>query len=288
MSGNVKRVAAINDLSGLGRCSLTAAIPVLSALGIQPCPIPTAVLTCQTGFPSYRMWECDDLFAAFAREWKRCGVRPDGIFTGFLTGEAQVRAVQTFIEDFCAPDTLVLVDPVMADDGQRYGLFSESFCEQMRELVLCADAVTPNLTELCLLAGADYAALTAHAGEPDYLDRVAALGDRLIAQGVSAVLVTGVHRGELVYNVVCEPDRHAFVPSPRLGGSYSGTGDLFAAAAGGLMLHGASPETATRLAAAFLEAALMDTVAAGTDRNEGVCFESHLHLLTEAISHDKP
>ena len=282
MGENMKRVAAINDLSGLGRCSLTAAIPVLSALGVQPCPIPTAVLTSQTGFSSYHMWECDGLFETFAREWKRIGVRPDGIFTGFLTGEAQVRAAQTFIEQFRMPGTLVLVDPVMADDGQRYGLFPESFCEQMRELALCADVVTPNLTELCLLTGADYADVTAHAADADYLDRVAALGDRLIAQGVSAVLVTGVHRGESVYNVVCEAGSRAFVPSPRLGGSYSGTGDLFAAATGGLMLRGYTPEEATRRAAAFLEAALADTVAAGTDRNEGVHFEPYLHLLSEA------
>ena len=282
MSERVRRVAAINDLSGLGRCSLSAAIPVLSVLGVQPCPIPTAVLTNQTGFASYHLWECDDLFATFTREWKQRGVRPDGIFTGFLTGEAQVRAVQTFIEEFRTPDTLVLVDPVMADDGQRYGLFSESFCGRMCELALCADVVTPNLTELCFLTEADFAALTAHADDADYLDRVAALGDRLIAQGVKVVLVTGVHQGNSVYNVVCEAGRRAFVPSPCLGGSYSGTGDLFAAAAGGLMLNGCPAEEATRRAAAFLAAALADTVAAGTDRNEGVHFEPFLRLLIEA------
>ena len=282
MSERMKRVAAINDLSGLGRCSLTAAIPVLSVLGVQPCPIPTAVLTNQTGFESYHLWECDDLFAAFTREWKQRGIQPDGIFTGFLTGEAQVLAAKTFIEAFRTPDTLVLVDPVMADDGQRYGLFSESFCERMCELALCADVVTPNLTELCLLTGADFAALTAHAGDEDYLERVAALGDQLIAQGVSVVLVTGVHHGGFVYNAVCEPGHRAFVPSPCLGGSFSGTGDLFAAAAGGLLLRGCTAEEATRRAAAFLEAALADTVAAGTDRNEGVRFEPYLHLLFEA------
>lgn len=285
MNGKVKRVAAINDLSGLGRCSLTAAIPVLSALGIQPCPIPTAVLTNQTGFASYRLWECEDLFAAFTREWKQRGVCPDGIFTGFLTDEAQVRAAQAFIRDFKTADTLVLVDPVMADDGQRYGLFSESFCDRMRELALDADAITPNLTELCLLAGADYAQVTAHAGDPDYLDRVASLGDRLVAEGIGAVLITGVHHGGRVYNVVCEADRHAFVGSPCMGGSYSGTGDLFASSVGGLMLRGCTAEQATRRAAHFLEYSLADTVAAGSDRNEGVCFEPHLHLLTEAIPH---
>ena len=199
-----------------------------------------------------------------------------------MTGEAQVGAVQAFIRDFKTADTLVLVDPVMADDGERYGLFSESFCERMRELVLCADVVTPNLTELCLLTGADFADITAHAADEDYLDRVATLGDRLLAEGLSAVLVTGVHRGDRVYNVVCQPGYHASVGSPCMGVSYSGTGDLFAAAVGGLMLRGASPEEATRRATTFLEAALTDTVAAGTDRKEGVHFESHLHLLFEA------
>ncbi|MBR3289297.1 MAG: pyridoxamine kinase [Clostridia bacterium] len=287
MKTSIKRVAAINDLSGLGRCSLTAAIPVLSALGIQPCPVPTAVLTNQTGFASYHLWECEKVFETFTCEWKRRGVRPDGIFTGFLTSEAQAEAVQAFIREFRTEDTLVLIDPVMADDGQRYGLFSESFCERMRKLALCADVLTPNLTELCLLTGADFAEQIAHANEPDYLDRIAALGDRLIAQGVSAVLVTGVHVGDLVYNVVCEKERRAFVPSPCLGGSYSGTGDLFAAATGGLLLHGFSAEQATRLTAHFLEASLADTVAAGTDRHEGVCFEPYLHLLTEAVQHGK-
>lgn len=153
----VPKVAAIHDLSGLGKCSLTAAVPVLSAMGVQACPLPTAVLSNQTGFPSYACVDLSRHLDAFTREWEKRGVRFDGIYTGFLCGARQVRMVERFLDRFYLPGTLLLVDPVLGDNGKLYPVFGRTMCGSLKSLVARADVLTPNLTEACILADGDYA-----------------------------------------------------------------------------------------------------------------------------------
>ncbi len=275
----MKRVALINDLSGLGRCSLTASLPVLSVMGVQPVALPTAVLTNQTGYPSFTVSDYRPMIADYIREWKQAGITFDGISTGFLTGVEQVGQIEDFLEAFRTEDTFLLVDPIMGDNGERYPGFSTSLCEHIGSLVCSATGITPNLTEACLLSDTDYAALTAHASEEDYLDRVVEIGHRLCYAGPRFAVITGIGWRDCVADITVDNGTVTTNVKPRVGGSYSGTGDLLAAVLCGGLCRGMQPSDAVSLASDFLHAALADTVAAGTDRNDGVFFEPHLSIL---------
>ena len=130
----MKKIAVINDLSGLGKCSLTAAIPVISVMGVQACPFPTAVLSNQTGYETYFCEDFTEYMAPYMEEWKKRGFVPDGIYTGFLSDEKQADKILKFIDTFAGEDTLILTDPVMGDDGAVYPIYTEELCSRFREL----------------------------------------------------------------------------------------------------------------------------------------------------------
>lgn len=272
-----KRVAAIHDLSGLGRCSLTAAIPVLSAMGVQACPVPTAVLSNQTGFASYHIIDGTDWMEPFIREWQRCGVTMDGIYTGFLANAAQVDGIERFLAAFRTPNTLLLVDPVLGDDGRMYSTATDELCRKMVHLTAQADVITPNLTEACYLAGEDYDALVAHCHEAAYPELVAALARRLTLGGKRQVIITGVHYEGYVYNIAAGRESFA-VRGHLIRGHFSGTGDLFASVVCGACIQGRSLREGVEMAAHLIEASLRDTDCAP---EYGVEFEQHLRLLME-------
>ena len=144
----MKKIALINDLSGFGKCSLTAAIPVISILGIQACPLPTAVLSAQTGFPDYYCDDYTEKMNRFTDAWKNMQESFDGIYSGYLGSAAQMHNVLYFLEKFQAKDTLYLADPVMGDNGQRIHIFTQELLDCMKELTKYAGVITPNLTEL--------------------------------------------------------------------------------------------------------------------------------------------
>lgn len=149
---SMKKAAVIHDLSGFGKCSLTAAIPVLSALGVQCCPVATAVLTGQTGYPCYHCTDLTAMLPDYIDAWGKNNAHFDAIYSGFLTGAEQISQVLDFIRQFREEHTLLLVDPVMGDDGNAYPFFTPGLLNGMKELTLEADVITPNLTEACLLA----------------------------------------------------------------------------------------------------------------------------------------
>lgn len=147
----MKKIAVLNDLSGLGKCSLTAAIPVISVMGVQAVPFPTAVLSSQTGYTSYFYDDYTDRLDYIIEEWKKIGFAPDGIYTGFLAGEAQAEKIQEFLNVFAKENTKILTDPILGDNGKAHGFYTEKLCECMRALVRRAHVITPNLTEAMLL-----------------------------------------------------------------------------------------------------------------------------------------
>ena len=154
------RVAAIHDLSGFGRCSLTVAIPVLSAMGVQCCPLPTAVLSTHTGgFEGYTFRDLTEEMAAAAAHWKALDLRFDAVYSGFLGSERQIGLVRQFLRDFRRPGTLAVVDPVMGDFGRVYETYTPAMCRRMADLTAEADVITPNLTEAALLLGVPYESL---------------------------------------------------------------------------------------------------------------------------------
>ena len=151
-----KKIAVINDLSGYGRCSLTVAIPVLSAMGHQCCPIPTAILSNHTEFPVYFFDDYTEKMTTYTDKWKELGLSFDAIATGFLGSEAQIGIVMEIVQKLKAEKTFVVVDPVMGDHGHAYETYTPEMCEQMKELVCMADVVLPNVTECCILTDTPY------------------------------------------------------------------------------------------------------------------------------------
>lgn len=276
----MKRVAVINDLSGLGRCSLTAAIPVLSVMGVQACPLPTAILTNQTGFDSFYCDDYTDKIDIYCQRWRDMNITFDCITTGYFAGESQISKVINFIKEFKTDKTLLIVDPVMGDNGGIYATYTKALCEQVKGLVSHADVITPNLTELCVLTGTDYESLNALQSDKAFFEIIEKQAAMLLNSGVGAVIVTGMTRGEFIYNgVFTKDDPPYYKKSKAYGGRYSGTGDLFSSIISGAAVRGDSLKSAVSLAADFLEKAVADTINDGTDPNHGVNFEKFLKLL---------
>lgn len=289
-----KKIAVINDLSGFGRCSLTAAVSVLAAMGVQPCPLPTAILSAQTGYPSYYYDDYTEKMDKIREEWEKMGASFDGIYTGFMSGCRQIRKTLEFLDSFHGGNTFFLADPVMGDNGEKFGFSTDEFQAGMKELVRRADLITPNLTELCLLAGADdgkLRELTGKAGAAVIPARrlvvtaAEELARDVMSIGPSEVVVTGIRfldessGEERVGNLTVTEDRAVLCEQPYIGESYSGTGDLFASVIAGGKARGDALEDSAALAGKFIAAAVRDAVKNKIPRNEGVEYEKHLRML---------
>lgn len=285
----MKKIAVLNDLSGMGKCSLTAAIPVISVMGIQACPLPTAVLSAQTGFPSYYCDDYTDRMDAIMEEWKKMDFYPDGIYTGFLADARQADKAVEFIEQFAKEDTKILTDPVMGDNGEEYPIYTEALCEKMRFLVRRATVITPNLTEALLLL---YGAQRAHVlwkelslmDEERLLKFTESTGKELSKEFDTEVVITGIdlparENHQEMGNLICKDGVQTWVSTVKEGGSYSGTGDLFASVLSAGMVKGMDTVDSVRKAVKFLSKGIHDAVLEGTDRNEGICFERYLSEL---------
>ena len=286
----MKKIAVINDLSGMGKCSLTAAIPVISVMGVQACPLPTAILSNQTGYPSYFWDDYTDRMDSIMEEWKKRELKVDGIYTGFLAGEEQAEKIQHFLELFAGEDTLILNDPVMGDQGRTYGIYTEGLCGKMRDLVKRAHIITPNLTEaLLLLYGKEKMLVLWNelkdVSSNEYLKTVEEIGVKLEEEfSLPALVITGIdYRKEdgtqLIGNLIRENKKTFWKFTPKTGESYSGTGDLFASVLSAGLVKGLSVEQCVEKAVNFLAKAIADAVKEGTDRNDGVCFEKYLYEL---------
>ena len=268
------KVAVLNDLAGFGRCSLTAAISVLSAMGVQPCPLPTAVLSAQTGFESYFFQDLTEQMGMITEEWKKSGSQFDGIVTGFMSDHRQIGEVNHFLDLFHKEGTFLLVDPVLGDNGKRFSVFDGLFQKEMKQLVKRADIVTPNVTELCLLTDYDYDKIQniSETGDREALfSEVSKAAGRLLDSGVSEVIVTGVlfeeqdaakectvgketgTGGRKVANLTVTREKTTAGISSFIGASYSGTGDLFASVIAGGKARGDRTEDSVRLAGEMIE-----------------------------------
>lgn len=275
----MKRIAVIGDISGFGRCSLTASIPVISSLGIECCPFPTAVLSAQTGYSSYHFIDLTSEFTAYENEWEKLGYRFDGILTGYIASPLQADLIASFIKKFKSENTVLLVDPVMADDGEIYGTYSNELCGKVTEIAKKADIITPNLTELCILTSADYSYITSKENDSDYLDLIRGEAEKMLSKTLKSVIVTGVRYKDEIYNLVCEKNGYSQVKSQIFGGSYSGTGDLFASVICAKAVLGIPLKTAVATASKFLEKSVQSSFNEGTDRNDGINFQEYLEVL---------
>jgi pyridoxine kinase len=281
----MKKVAVIQDLSSFGKCSLTAAIPVLSVMGVQACPLPTAVLSAQTGYPSFFYEDFTSKMKYFTEEWSKLDVTFDGIYTGFVTGSEQINNIFHFLDQFHGKETTLLVDPVMGDIGEVYKLFTDELLIQMKELVKRAEVITPNVTECCLLTGLSYEKLHNYSNENDYLQAVEEAGRVLHQETGAQVIITGVNPPStdvdkrIIGNMYLNGSKSFYRAMQYNGKSYSGTGDLFASVIIGSMLRGDDLEKSVQLAEAFLIEAIHDSSLEQIPEVEGVNFEKYLRML---------
>lgn len=272
---SVPRVACVNDLSGYGRCSLTTALPVLSVMGVQACPAPTAVLSMHTGFPDFTFTDLTDQLPAYFESWSHLDF--DWIYSGFLGSVGQAASVRAFfrMQREKNPACRILLDPVMGDDGRMYSTYTKELCSAVRELAAGADVITPNVTEACLLTGTPY-----H-GEALHTDEAYALADRLLSLGCGAVVVTGIVRDDIICNLTCENGSRELTAVHRTKRLFSGTGDLFASVLCGALAKGRPLSEAAGIAARFLSDVTQYTMEQNTDPMEGVLFEPLLARLGE-------
>ncbi|RDW16884.1 pyridoxamine kinase [Oceanobacillus chungangensis] len=281
----MKKVAVLQDLSSFGKCSLTAAIPVLSVMGVQACPLPTAVLSAQTGYPSFFYDDFTSKMKYFTEEWSKLQVTFDGIHTGFVTGSEQINNIYHFLDKFHTNGTTLLVDPVMGDIGEVYKNFTDDLLVQMRELVKRADVITPNVTECCLLAGLSYAKLHHYTNQQDYLKAIEEAGSTLQQETGAKVIITGVNPPSadldqrFIGNIYLDGSEIFYSKTQYNGKSYSGTGDLFASVIMGSMMRGEDLEKSVQLAMAFLTEAINDSALEQIPEVEGVNFEKYLRML---------
>lgn len=271
------RVAAIHDMSGFGRCSLTVAIPILSAMGIQCCPLPTAFLSTHTGgFEGFTFLDMTDEMPKISAHWRDLGLNFQAIYSGFLGSARQIRIVENFIADFREPDTLVVVDPVMGDHGRVYQTYTPAMCEGTAQLARHADVITPNLTEAALLLGISYEELPL--GEAGCREIV----ERLSMEGTRSVVLTGASTAEGQIGAMCydkKTGRTEAAQARRVPREFHGTGDVFASVLTGALVQGRSLLEAAGQAVEFIRLCGERTAEQDLPMREGVDFEPLLGLL---------
>lgn len=275
-----KRVLAVHDLSCVGRCSLTVALPILSAAGLEASALPTAVLSTHTGgFTGMTFRDLtQDLPAIFAH-WKTLDLAFDAIYTGYLGSAEQVALVEQLFDAFRGEQTKIIVDPVMGDRGKLYPGMSEKMPQLMKTLCQKADVIVPNQTEAALMLGRPYLETPDKAEVDDLMQAL-----REMTQ--ASVVLTGISPeegklGAAVYDR--ETGQTACPAAPHMPGSYHGTGDVYASALTGAYLAGKTLVQAAQIAADFTQQSIVETLPLGLETRYGVCFERALPQLLRAL-----
>lgn len=283
MSSHLPRTAAIHDLAGFGRCSLTVILPVLSTMGVQVCPVPTALLSTHSGgFSGFSFHDLTDDMEAFRSHWAALGLDFDCLYSGFLGSERQINLVLSFFRTFRKKSgRQILVDPVMGDNGKRYSTYTDGMQNRMHALVSEADIVTPNLTEICYLLDEPYP------GEKVPIETARAFLHRLSVMGPRISILTGLAMTETQgYNLAYDADNNQCwqVPYELVPVHYPGTGDLFASAFLGCLLQGDPLPDALDKATQYLSLTIAETFRHNSPTREGVLFENTLAFLTRPLT----
>ena len=266
-----KKAAVINDFSSFGRCSLAVALPILSAMKIQCCPLPTALFSNHTGFESFYWTDFTGHMAAYAGEWEKLNLKFDAIETGFLGSVEQINIVKDFLRRFKQENTVVVVDPVMGDYGQLYPTYSMELARAMGELVEYADIMTPNLTELCVLTNTPYQ-------EKFSRDQLYEMCYRLSSRGPEKIVVSGLVLDEQTLgNFIFQRGLPArMLTREKIGPYRSGTGDVFASIITGCAVRGMELVESVELASEYITKTIRRTVELDIPTTDGICIEEYL------------
>ncbi len=277
----VPRAAVIQDISCVGRCSLTVVMPILSVMGIQVCPLPTAVFSTHLGgFDKPVFCDFTEYMTGFFQHWQQANIDFDCIYSGFLASAQQMDIVEVFIHEFSQNHLLILVDPVMGDGGKLYATYTRDMQERMQRLVAKADIITPNYTEACFLLGEPYQEGVC---DPKVME---AWLVRLSALGPERVIITGVsYSTDQLLTIGYDREQDCFYHfwNELIPAKYPGTGDIFASVLAGSLLQGDALPVAMEKATGFVAAAIKVTLAAGAPPREGVLLEKLLMRLCRRI-----
>jgi pyridoxine kinase len=280
-----KRVAAIHDISCVGRCSLTVALPILSAAGFDTGVLPTAVLSTHTGeFEGYTYRDLTDDIQPIAAHWQTLGLAFDALYSGFLGSFRQIDLIADLFDSFRREETIVMVDPVMADNGKLYAVYSEEMVGGMRKLCAKADILVPNLTEAAFLLGEEY--------KPEGYDRlyIEKTLKKLSETGAKKIVLSGVSFSPEQLGAACYDSisgEIGYVFCERAAGCFHGTGDIFGSVLLAALLRGFSLEAAAGAAVRYTRRCIEWTLEFKQERRFGVCFEPAIPYLIEVLSGEK-
>lgn len=267
---NQKKISVINDFCGFGRCSLAVSLPLISAMKIQCCPVPTAIFSNHTGFSHCYHTDFTTHMEHYTREWEDLGLQFEGILTGFLGSPEQIDIVGRFLQRFKSKRTVVVVDPVMGDYGKLYPTYSPNLAAGMRALIPHADVITPNLTEACILAETDYRDDMSN-------EELEVICEKLSRFGPDKIVISGLSRGDRLENFVYESGRApGILGEDRVGPCRSGTGDVFSSIVTADMVRGVAFADAVQHASRFIAAVLRRTLELDLPTTDGLCFEEFL------------
>lgn len=276
-----KKIAVINDFSGFGRCSLAVSLPIISTMKLQCCPLPTSVFSNHTGFESFYFQDFTEYMTPYIAEWKKLNLKFNGITSGFLGSKEQIEIVKEFIKEFRMKDTLVLIDPVMGDNGVPYATYTGEMCQEMKKLVAYADILTPNLTEACILTDTEY-----RPGGWKIVE-IQELAQKLHDMGPKKVVITGIIQGEFIANYCYDADEYRIddnykgkvMRTHKIGATRSGTGDIFAAIVAADAVNGVPFEKSVKKASDFIKKCIQKSIDLNIPLTDGVCFEEVLSQL---------
>ena len=273
-----KKIAVINDMAGYGRCSMTIALPVISACRVQACPVPTSIFSNHTGFASHYKIDLTDYLTDYLQQWNQLSVFFDGILCGYLGSVSQMAIMDQFIKDRTCQDKkpMVIIDPVMGDHGKTYKTITTSFCSQMKHFIHGAKIVTPNLTEACILTDTPYK--DGCWTEKDLLK----IACQLKQMGSDKLVITGIRDKDTFHNFIYENETsYSMYSTPITGGFRHGTGDIFAGILSALCVRGYSFSSSVQKAADFIATVIKASSDADVPEQEGVIFENFLEILAK-------
>ena len=267
---NQKKIAVINDFCGFGRCSLAVSLPIISALKVQCCPLPTSVFSNHTGFESFYYTDYTCHMDNYIDEWQKLNLKFNGILTGFLGSAEQIDIVHRFFEHFKTENTVTVVDPVMGDYGKLYPTYSKKLASLMKSLVPFSDILTPNLTEACILTETEY--------DPNIKkEKLFELCKTLSAKGPKKIVISGLERGDDLENFIYDRDKDpVIIREHKVGPCRSGTGDVFSSIIAADAVNGIDFEDSVRHASTFIAKVLRRTIELELPKTDGICFEEFL------------
>ena len=276
----MKRIVTIQDISCVGKCSLTVALPIISAMGVETSIIPTAVLSTHTMFNNFTCKDLTEEINPITEHWKKEEIGFDAIYTGYLGSFEQIDIIANLFDDFKTPDNIILVDPVMADNGKLYPAFDEAFAKKMATLCAKADIIVPNITEASFMTGMEYKEVYDEAYIKEMLGKLSELGAKIsVLTGVSFKEGT---TGVMGYDK--ENNEYFYYSNERLNASYHGTGDIFASTCVGALTNGMDWKDSLKIAADYTAECIRLTMEDPAKPWYGVNFEEAMPYLMKLIN----